>query len=133
VEVVIDHLGAPSPDRRPAEQEGYADFMKLLQEGKIWTKLSGTYRFSQMPGLEAYIREILRVAPERVVWASDWPHSGGVEKNPGGDRNVPQEYRKIDDVGFIRDCKKWCDGDAALIQKIWVDNPRRLWQYDRDD
>jgi len=39
----------------------------------------------------------------------------------------------VDDPSFVRRCKGWCGGDEGLISKIWVDNPRRLWQYDGDD
>ncbi len=135
VPVVIDHIGAPEPDKGPGRgQPGYSDLIELLRGGQVWTKLSGTYRFPNLPDLDEYVVEILRAAPDRVVWASDWPHSGGVEKNPGGDRNKTQEYRKVDDVGFVRQCKAWCMEAAGgtgeeLITKIWVDNPQTLWQY----
>ncbi|KAL4779965.1 hypothetical protein BJX76DRAFT_361299 [Aspergillus varians] len=139
VPVVIDHIGHPEPSKGPPRsQEGYQEFMGLLREGLVYTKLSGVYRFSELPELDAYVREILAVAPERVVWASDWPHSGGVARNPGGDRNRVQEYRVVDDKGWIAQCKRWCwsvggeKGDE-LVRKIWVDNPRRLWQYEEDD
>lgn len=129
VPIVIDHIGSPAADLPPRKQAGYAEFMNLLAHRQIWVKLSGLYRLSNTPELEVYIREILRVAPTQVVWASDWPHSGGVEKNPGGDRNKVQDYRKVSIPNFIAACKRWCDYDEDLMQKIWVDNPRRLWQY----
>jgi predicted TIM-barrel fold metal-dependent hydrolase len=133
VPVVFDHLGSPSPDRPPRLQAGYSDLIDLLRRGLAWIKLSGTYRFRQMPELGEYIREILHAAPDQVVWASDWPHSGGVDANPGGDRTQVQEYRKIDDLAFVLRCKEWCNYDEDLMRKIWVDNPRRLWQYDGSD
>ncbi|OIW25721.1 amidohydrolase 2 [Coniochaeta ligniaria NRRL 30616] len=139
VPVVIDHVGFPDPAKGPVQlQEGYREFMDLLKSGAVWTKLSGTYRFQDLVGLDDYVREILSAAPDRVVWASDWPHSGGVAANPGGDRDVPQEYRKIDDRAWVARCKTWCrevEGGSGqkLVQKIWVDNPRRLWKYESDD
>ncbi|KAL2815053.1 hypothetical protein BDW59DRAFT_166967 [Aspergillus cavernicola] len=139
VPVVIDHIGHPEPSKGPPRlQEGYQEFMGLLSSGLVYTKLSGTYRFNDLPELDSYVQEILATAPDRVVWASDWPHSGGVLRNPGGDRNQIQEYRKIDDKGWIAQCKRWCwlvGGDRGndLVRKIWVDNPRRLWQYGEDE
>ena len=130
ISIVIDHLGHPEETEPPRLQSGYKAFLELLRNGQVWVKLSGTYRFPDLPELDEYVKEILRVAPDRVVWASDWPHSGGVGANPGGDRQKLQEYRKIDDVDFISQCKRWCGGDEELIHKIFVDNPRRLWQYD---
>lgn len=137
--IVIDHIGSPDPSKGPARlQEGYKEFMELLTSGLVYTKLSGTYRFHNLPELDSYVREILTKAPDKVVWASDWPHSGGVGANPGGDRNKIQEYRKIDDQAWVARCKAWCrqvEGSTGedLVKKIWVDNPRRLWQYDGDD
>jgi predicted TIM-barrel fold metal-dependent hydrolase len=133
VPIVIDHLGSPVNTSPPLTQEGYAELMALLAEKKVYVKLSGLYRFPQTPDIENYIREILRIAPTQVVWASDWPHSGSVENNPGGDRTKVQEYRKVDIPGFVINCKTWCGGDEELIKKIFVDNPRKLWQYDGED
>lgn len=139
VTVVVDHLGAPAASLGPGKQQaGYNDFMKMLRNGSIWTKLSGAYRFATLPDLDEYVVEILRAAPDRVVWASDWPHSGGVEANPGGDRNKVQAYRQVDDAAWIAQCHKWCEMAAegngnVLAKKIWVDNPRKLWQYNGSD
>ncbi len=139
VPVIIDHIAHPEPSNGPAQrQEGYADFMGLLRSGLVWTKLSGTYRFAELPNLDGYVKDILRTAPDRVVWASDWPHSGGPSANPGGNRKAVQEYREVDDRAWIARCKKWCrevEGGkgSVLIRKLWVDNPRVLWQYEDDD
>lgn len=131
--VVIDHLATPKQTPAPRLQPGYAHFMDLLSKKQIWVKLSGIYRFPELSELDSYIIEILRVAPTQVVWASDWPHTGGVAANPQGDRQAVQEYREFDVPAFITQCKEWCMKDEALIQKIFVDNPRRLWQYEDQD
>jgi len=128
VQVVVDHLGFPSESEPVQQQVGYPEIVSALRSGHIWIKLSGTYRFPNTPGLESYVKEVLKAAPDRIVWASDWPHTGGKVKSPD-DRLKHQEFRKVDDVGFLRQCIDWCDGDQELIQKIWVDNPRKLWQY----
>lgn len=136
IPIIIDHLGAPHNSRGPGRmQPGYTAFIELLKTGVVWTKLSGLYRFPDLPDLDEYVLEILRVAPDRIVYASDWPHSGGVQANPGGDRNAVQEYRKFDDVSFIERCKAWCytigvDEGEDLVRKIFRDNARVLWQYD---
>ncbi|KAL9070672.1 MAG: hypothetical protein Q9161_004726 [Pseudevernia consocians] len=133
VPVVIDHLATPDQTLAPRLQPGYTVFLDLLSKKQVWVKLSGIYRFAGLPELDTYVREILRIAPTQVVWASDWPHTGGVAANPRGDRQALQEYRKFDVPGFIAQCKEWCDEDEALIQKLFVDNPRRLWQYEQED
>ena len=133
VPVVVDHLATPEKNLAPRLQLGYTEFMHLLSKKQVWVKLSGIYRFAELPELDGYVREILRIAPTQVVWASDWPHTGGVAANPRGDRQPLQEYRKVDVPDFIARCKEWCGKDEALIQKIFVDNPRRLWQYEEED
>jgi predicted TIM-barrel fold metal-dependent hydrolase len=131
--VVIDHLGHPDPSIPITQQEGYAELMDALLRREIWMKLSGTYRFAALPGLDTFAREVIRIAPTQVVWASDWPHTGSVENNPNGDRTIHQDYRRVDDIGFVKQCIAWCDGDEDLMRRIWVDNPRRLWQYDEKE
>lgn len=130
VPVVIDHLAYPDHDRPPSQQPGYTELMELLRMRQVWIKLSGTYRFPDLPELDSYVREIIRVAPSQIVWASDWPHSGGPEANPEGNRLIHQDYRRVDDTGFVEQCFKWCDEDEDLMKRICVDNPRRLWQYE---
>ncbi|KUJ07655.1 amidohydrolase 2 [Mollisia scopiformis] len=133
IPIVFDHLGSPEGTRPPKALLGYSELMSLLKEKLVYVKLSGTYRFPNTPGIGEYVEEILRCAPTQVVWASDWPHSGGVSRNPGGDRKKVQEYRVVSTTDFIVRCKEWCKYDEDLIQKIWVENPRRLWQYDAQD
>jgi len=130
VPVVIDHLGYPDTDRPPSEQPGFPELMKLLENQQMWIKLSGTDRFPELPALDSFVRKIMNVAPTQIVWASDWPHAGGVERNPNGNRLVHQDYVEVDDLGFVEQCLDWCNGNEDLMRMICVSNPRRLWQYE---
>ena len=133
VPVVIDHVAHPDHDRSPYDQPGCHELLEMLEKRQVWVKFSGTYRFPELPDLDKYIKEMLQRAPTQIVFASDWPHSGGVEDSPNGDRKAYQDYRKVDDVGFVQQCLKWCNGDEDLMRQICVDNPCRLWQYDGSD
>lgn len=76
--IVLDHLGGA------ADGAGYAEartaLFRLLDSGRVWVKASGFYRYGypvrEWPG---HFAELLRTLgeryPERVVWASDWPHT----------------------------------------------------------
>ncbi|KAK5090405.1 hypothetical protein LTR05_000577 [Lithohypha guttulata] len=127
VQVVIDHMGSPTVEERVQEQVGYAEMIDLLQRGLIWVKLSGVYRFSNVPGLDQYGKTLIRTNPDRVVWASDWPHTGGTAFNISGDDNRVQQFRKVDDAGFVVKCFDWCGQEPQVIRKLFVENPETLW------
>ncbi|CAK7203347.1 hypothetical protein SEUCBS139899_006080 [Sporothrix eucalyptigena] len=138
VDVVFDHLGAPTdPTVAVQKQAGYAELMALLRAKHAYVKMSGVYRFygEKMPGLDEYCRELLQDVPTQVVWGSDRPHPTGPDHftNPEIERLIPQDYQTIDIPAFVAQCRKWCDHDEDTIKMIFVDNPRRLWRYNRDD
>lgn len=134
MKVVFDHLGHPEAGRSPTEQTGCKELYDLLERYEnIYIKLSGLYRLPDVPDLEKHILHLLKLAPNQVVWGSDWPHTAGPEYNPGGDPKAIQDFLKVDIPAFVQDCLRWCSYDEALIRKIWVDNPRRLWDYLVDD
>ncbi|KAK6346121.1 hypothetical protein TWF730_010452 [Orbilia blumenaviensis] len=134
VTTIIDHLAVPSTKQPAKEQEGYKDFMRLLSRGEVYTKLSGMDRFPTLPLLDEYATEIVALAPDRIVWASDWPHTGGVGMNPGGDRNKVQDFREVDDGRMLKKSVEiYCKGNEEVVKKIWRDNARDLWDYHGDE
>jgi predicted TIM-barrel fold metal-dependent hydrolase len=113
--IVFDHLGRLS-------EAGVADpafgvIRRILDKGNAWMKLSGAYMFDGPPRYakaapiaQAYIK----VAPERMVWGSDWPH--------------PTEQDKPDDGVLFDLLSDWAP-DAATRQRILVDNPATLYGF----
>ena len=137
VDVVLDHFGAPTdPKVAVQDQPGYKELMELLRARQVYVKVSGIYRFhgQNTPRIEEFCREVVQDAPTQIVFGSDRPHPGGSEmhKTPE-DWLIPQDYQTIDVPGFIAKCKEWCGHDEERIKMLFVDNPRRLWRYDRDD
>jgi len=130
IPVVFDHLAHPYTTEPMASQKGYSDLLSLLQRRLVFVKLSGSYRFPDLADLDQVVREILHIAPTQVVWASDWPHTSGSDAVVNDQRAVYQDFRRVDDAGWIAQCLKWCEGDEDLARKIWVENPQRLWQVD---
>lgn len=134
VKIVFDHLGHPEGGTAPVRQQGCKELYALLDKNKnVYVKLSGTYRLEKVPDLEDHIRYILGNFPDQVIWASDWPHTAGPEKNPGGDPKALQDNLHPDIPAFVRDSIAWCNEDEVLMRKIWVDNPRKLWDYSGTD
>jgi D-galactarolactone isomerase len=123
VALVFDHFGRIAPadvGRHPA----HALVLELLCAGRAWMKLSGGYIVSAThrvddPALDALARSYLRVAADRVVWGSDWPHataSAGLHPWP-------------DDTAQIDALVRWCE-DEETLRRVLVANPSALYGFD---
>lgn len=91
IRLCIDHMGSPglssstsSPD--PYSLDGFGSLVRLLQTGNAWVKMSAPYRFSKQDDftedVEHIAKELLRVAPNRVLFATDWPHVSSCSPMP---------------------------------------------------
>ncbi|EXJ90276.1 hypothetical protein A1O1_03375 [Capronia coronata CBS 617.96] len=123
VKVCVAHFGAPplpqpyDPSRAidPYAITGFASLIDLLKKGDTWVKLSAPYRIShdpEMRDLDAIGREFILQGPDRVVYASDWPHT---------------RFDNIDPVPFIEKCFEWCGNETGLIEKLFRSNAEELW------
>jgi len=119
--VVIDHLGLFSRPVEPDHPEVQV-LLRLLDTGRIWVKLSAPYGGGKMgppPFTAAWplARALIRHAPERMLWGSDWPHTFMTEvyKLPPGDAATL--------LDLLLD---WTD-DEAVRHRILVDNPDALF------
>jgi predicted TIM-barrel fold metal-dependent hydrolase len=125
VRVVLDHIGDPTmPDPSNSTEKldpytirGFGSMIRLLQQGTTYVKISGPHRLSKLPlpeylDLNPLILELLRVAPSKLVYSSDWPHT------------------RFDGL----DIKPWTDHLLDLTEKhnelasrLFRDNARELW------
>lgn len=117
---VIDHIGKYLEPVTP-EQEAFKSLLRLLDTGRCWVKLSGAYETSKT-GAPAYedvsrlARALVKYAPERMLWASNWPHPSAPKDN------VP------DDADLLDLLVDWAP-DEATRRKILVDNPAGLYGF----
>lgn len=124
--LVLDHFGAIDPSNPVRSLEP----MTRLLDGGAWVKLSGSYRISTGPhgeGVADLARTLHARAPERTVWASDWPHTpnhAGVTAS--GDTVVP--YQKLDTAGLYHAVTDWFPNEDAR-RAILQDNPGRLYGW----
>lgn len=118
--LVIDHNGKflePVPVDHPA----FACLLRLVDKG-AHVKLSAPYETSRegppsYGDVGALAKALVAHAPERMLWASNWPHPGR-EQRP-------------DDAGLLDLLLEWAP-DEADRQKILVDNPARLYGFGTD-
>ena len=117
--LVIDHMGRCDP-AEGAAGTGADVLRRLLDGGNTWVKLSGIYMRSRQgaPGYgDTYPlgQALVRHAPERLLWGSDWPHT----TEPAG---------SVDDADLVDVLLAWC-GDAGTLQRVLVENPARVYGF----
>lgn len=115
VPVVVDHMGH-FPAALGAASPGFQALLALVRDG-AWVKLSGANRLAAPPYAEAapLARALLKAAPSRCVWGSDWPHVGSWDAMPR--------------VGELLDLLADWAPDPALRRAILVENPARLYGF----
>jgi len=118
--LVIDHVGKflePVPVDHPA----FAALRRLVDNGRTWIKLSAPYEVSKAgpphyDDVGALAKILARQAPERMVWASNWPHP------------MRHGAEKPDDAMLLDMLLDWVPDEAAR-HKVLVDNPAKLYGY----
>jgi predicted TIM-barrel fold metal-dependent hydrolase len=130
VTIVIDHMGLPSANRG-LTQQGFDTVLRLLGTGHCWVKVSGTYRVSNSRNGEysdatPFAAALIRANPSRIVWGSDWPHTGQHNRSP--DPAAPTiHFRKLND-GTLLDLLAGAT-TPAIFKRILVDNPTMLYEF----
>ena len=116
--VVIDHMGNVDASLG-VDQPAVMHLCDLLDEGRIWVKVSGAYRISSdypdYDDARAICEAFIRANDERILWGSDWPHTR-LEKE------MPED-------GHLLDLFNGWTPHAAARQKILVENPQKLYGF----
>ncbi|MFL5166635.1 MAG: amidohydrolase family protein [Microvirga sp.] len=116
--IVFDHMGR-IPKDAGAAHPAYAVIGRLIDKGRTWVKLSGAYMDTKV-GPPTYAdstklaQAFAKAAPQRMVWASDWPH--------------PTEKDKPNDAILIDLLAEWVP-DEATRNRILVENPALLYGF----
>ncbi|HEV2676263.1 MAG TPA: amidohydrolase family protein [Aliidongia sp.] len=116
--VVIDHVGKflePVPVGHP----GFQTLLRLLDGGRTWLKLAAAYEVSKAgaplyPDVGALAKAAVTVAPERMIWASNWPHVSV--------QDLPDDAMLLD---LLLD---WAP-DEPVRHRILVENPQTLYGF----
>jgi 2-pyrone-4,6-dicarboxylate lactonase len=124
---VIDHMARVRPPGGLG-QPAFQLLLELLKDDKYWVKICSFDKLSAVPKARVeeglpftdmipFAQAVIAVAPDRVLWGSDWPH--GNTFKPG---RTPNEGDLLDIFAEIAP-------DDELRKKILVDNPARLFGF----
>lgn len=109
----------------------FTKLLKALETGNVWVKLSAPYRTGSIlpdyEDLRPAAQAMIAAAPERMVWASDWPHTGGGQRD-GKDPSRIEPFRQVDDRSDLTRLQRWV-GDGSLYQKILADNAAEIFDF----
>lgn len=118
VDLVFGHLGYLRPGAGTLDP-GFKALLRLLEAGRGWVKLTGPYRLTPeafpYPAVRELAEALIRTAPERLVWGSDWPH-------------VMVKTTMPNDGQLLDLCVEWV-GDVDVARRILVDNPAELYDF----
>lgn len=130
VTICIDHFGSPELSSivwtqgaapfNPYTLPGFQSLISLLRQGNTYIKMSAPYRLTsdpQMRDLKAMAAEFLAAAPDRVIYATDWPHTRftGVNISP-----------------FTEWCLQLCAHEPELAEKLFRRNTERMLDVNSD-
>jgi len=117
---IIDHCGkflGPTTPNSPA----FKALLALIDKGNCYVKIGAVYE-SSYAGDSAYTdvaalsKALIKHAPERILWASNWPH---VSQTIEG---APNDAYLLDTV-----CS-WIP-DSKTLEQIFVTSPHQLYDF----
>ncbi|KAK5135836.1 hypothetical protein LTR08_004484 [Meristemomyces frigidus] len=120
VKVCIDHFGHPAPSSLAAatsahDLRGFSSLVQLLKQGQTWVKISASYRLDKDPRhpvIESICRELVKLRPDRCVFATDWPHT---------------RFDGLDVGPHLEAILDWVEAEGVPLQQILVRNAEALF------
>ncbi len=119
--LVIDHVGKFLEPVKP-DHPGFRTLCRLVDGGRTWVKLSAAYEVSKKgpptyDDVGALAKALVKLAPERMVWASNWPHPS------------VSKAAAPDDAELLDTLLDWAPDDATR-RRILADNPAALYGFE---
>lgn len=117
--LVVDHIGKFLEIVTP-DHPSFRVLARLVENGRTYVKLSAPYEFSKAGPPDyadagALAKALIAIAPERMLWASNWPHPSAHNGKP-------------DDAMLLDTLLDWAPDDATR-RKVLADNPARLYGF----
>ena len=118
IDIVIDHFGRV-PVRDGLDTPAAQALLRLLRKPHCWAKLMGPYfvssDFPLHRDVDALAQAMVAVAPDRLLWGTDWPH-------PSARQQMPNDGDLADMLA------RWVP-DEGTRHRILVENPARLYGF----
>ncbi|MGO4855328.1 amidohydrolase family protein [Phaeovulum sp. W22_SRMD_FR3] len=129
--VILDHF-AGLKTSAPTLAEDLAALEDLLALPNIVLKASGACRATDYAAdcraLDPIAPRLFAAAPGRVIWGSDWPHTGKSAARKQRPVTEIEPFLPIDDRAGLADLRRWA-GDAAQLRAILQDTPSALFSF----
>ena len=115
VPFVVDHMGRVDSSLG-VEQPAFQALLDLARREQCWIKVSGCERISRKPydAATPFARALVRTAPERVLWGTDFPHPNLAE--PADEADLVDLIPKFAPTG-------------AEQQRLLIENPAKLYGF----
>ncbi len=117
--VVVDHMLSIDAEQGVGDPQ-FQSLLQLVSDDVCWVKLSAAYRLSEKfpdyPDVQPFHEALVRANPDRLVWATDWPHA-------------LVDAQVMPDDGKLMDLFTDWTPSAELREKILVHNPQRLYGF----
>ncbi|MFI2228674.1 amidohydrolase family protein [Nocardia testacea] len=130
VPVVLDHYAGVDPATGSAAL-GTGVLAELLDTGRVWVKMSAPYRLPGRRGpadIEALTRHFVQARADRLLWASDWPHTGRLPATAPRTPDSVDPFYDVDDSAVLAGLRRAAGSDEN-IHRILVDNPATLFGF----
>jgi 2-pyrone-4,6-dicarboxylate lactonase len=118
--IAIDHMGRPDVDKGME----HPDFERICElvahRPDTWVKVGCLERITRQEppyhDVIPFARHFVETFPDQVLWGTDWPH-------PNMKSHMPDDGALVDSIPLIAPT-------AELQQKLLVDNPARLYEFE---
>jgi predicted TIM-barrel fold metal-dependent hydrolase len=118
VPVVVDHFGRV-PTGSGTDSPGFRALLRFMSRDDSWVKLSAPYfisaSFPDYADVAGFADALIRSAPNRVLWGTDWPHASAREKMQP-------------DADLVDLLAHWIPDEQARYRML-VRNPARLYGF----
>ncbi|MGJ3699549.1 amidohydrolase family protein [Variovorax sp. AFSI2.2] len=129
--VLIDHFGLVRASVA-GQVNSLPQLIELMGGANVWIKLSGPHQISSDTPNYRDVAPIARAfwdaAPDRSVWGSDWPHTGGTSRPKDALAEQVESFRLVDDQQQLGLVAQWVPDEWAR-RELMVSNPERLFGF----